>query len=60
MITKKKLKEHIEKFPDSFPIEELIERLIFIDKLEKRIQQSEKGDLIGEKELKAEIQKWSK
>ena len=60
MITKEKLKEHIEKFPDSFSIEELIEHLIFVDKLEKRIQLSEKGEIISEEDLKSEMQKWSK
>ena len=36
MITKEKLKEHIDKFPDKeFSIDELIERLIFIEKLEE-------------------------
>ena len=60
MITKAKLKEHIEKFPDSFSIEELIERLIFVDKLEKRIKQSENGEIICEEQLKAEMQKWFK
>lgn len=60
MITKEKLKEHIEKFPDSFSIEELIERLIFVDKLEQRIKQSENGKLISDVQLKAEMQKWFK
>ena len=60
MITKAKLKEHIEKFPDSFSIEELIERLIFVDKLEQRIKQSENGEVISEEQLKAEMKKWFK
>ena len=60
MITKAKLKEHIEKFPDSFSIEELIERLIFVDKLEQRIKQSENGEVISEEQLKAEMQTWLK
>ncbi|MCO5724149.1 hypothetical protein [Robiginitalea marina] len=58
MITKEKLKEHIEKFPDTFSMDELIERLIFIDKLEKRIQQSQSGEAISEDELKEDLQKW--
>ena len=58
MITKEKLKEHIDKLPDSFSIEELIDRLIFIDKLEKRIQQSESGEVVSEDQLKEEMKKW--
>lgn len=60
MITKAKLKEHIEKFPDSFTIEELIEHLIFVDKLERRIKQSENDEVISDEHLKEQIQKWSK
>ena len=58
MITKEKLKEQIDKLPDSFSIEELIDRLIFIDKLEKRIQQSESGEVVNEDQLKEEMKKW--
>jgi hypothetical protein len=62
MISKEKLKEHIDKFPDrEFSIDELIERLIFIEKLEERISISEKGDsTISEESLQKEIHKWSK
>jgi hypothetical protein len=62
MITKEKLKEHIDKFPDKeFSIDELIERLIFIEKLEERILISKNsGSTISEIELKNEIEKWSK
>ena len=58
MITKEKLIEHIEKFPETFSMDELIERLIFIDKLEKRIQQSQNGEAISEDDLKEDLQKW--
>lgn len=58
MITKEKLKEHIDKLPDSFSIEELIDRHFFIDKLEKRIQQSESGEVVSEDQLKEEMKKW--
>lgn len=62
MMTKEKLKEHIDKFPDKeFSIDELIERLIFIEKLEERISISKNsGSTISEMELKNEIEKWSK
>ena len=34
-ITKEKLIKHIDDFPDEITIEEVIERLIFIEKLEE-------------------------
>lgn len=58
MITKEKLKAHIDQFPeDEISIDELIDRLIFIEKLEKRISLSEKGALrMSEDEVKKDIE----
>lgn len=58
MITKVKLYKQIESFPDELEIEELIEKLLLIDKLEKRIKESENGETISEKELDMEIKGW--
>ncbi len=58
MITKEKLKSHIETFPDNMSIDELIDRLIFVEKLEKRISESNKGETISEEDLKKEMEKW--
>jgi len=60
MITKAKLKETIDKFPESFTIDELVEKLILIDKIDRANQQSEKGETISEEELDKEIEKWFK
>lgn len=60
MITKAKLKAHIDQFPDELSIDELIDRLVFIDKLEKRIEKSESGNVISEKEVEQEMKEWSR
>lgn len=60
MLTKKKLKETIDKFPDEFSIDELIERLIFLEKVERGNAQSEKGETIAEEQLEQEMKKWFK
>jgi len=60
MITKEKLKEHIESFPDKFSIDELIERLIFIEKIERGENQSINNDVINNQQLDNEIEKWFK
>ncbi len=62
MISKEKLKEEIDKFPeDEISIDELIERLVFIEKLEHRISSSEQnGAKLTEEEMRNEIGKWSK
>lgn len=58
MLTKIKLKEHIDKFPEEFSIDELIEKLILIEKIESGNKQSEDGNIISEGELENEIEKW--
>ena len=62
MISKQKLKEHIDRLPEKeISIDELIDRLIFIEKLEKRIEISERGGpTLSEDSIKDEITKWSK
>jgi len=58
MITKEKLKNYIDKFPDEISIDELIDKLVFIDKLETRIKESENNKVIDESDVKAEMEKW--
>ena len=58
MLTKAKLKEQIDKFPEKFSIDELVEKLILIEKIETGNKQSENGEVISESEMENEIEKW--
>lgn len=60
MISKEKLKEHIDKFPEEeISIDDLLDRLIFIEKLENRIRISEQeGSTISAPSVRDEISKW--
>lgn len=60
MITKEKLKEQIELFPDEFSIDELVERLTFMEKVERGEKQSLNNDVIEHEQLDKEIEKWFK
>lgn len=60
MLTKKHLQEQIEKFPEEFSIDQLVEKLILIEKIENGIKQSERGKVILESELDIEIGEWFK
>ena len=60
MITKKKLEEQIKSLPDQFSIEVLIDKLILIEKIEKADKQSKNKEVISEKDLNDEIEKWFK
>jgi len=58
MLTKTRLKKQIDKFPEEFSIDELIENLILIEKIETGDKQSENGEVLSEVEIKNEIKKW--
>ena len=58
MITKEKLQNYINEFPEEMSIDEVIEKLIFIDKLETRIRESKNNEVIDEDEVKNDIDKW--
>jgi len=55
MITKTKLKEQMDNFPEQFSIDNLIERLILIENGE---MQSENDEILNESEFDKEIDKW--
>jgi hypothetical protein len=60
MITKKQLKETIEKLPEEFSLEELMDKLILLDKIERAEKESETGETITEADLDKELEKWFK
>ena len=57
-ITKEKLHKQIDEFPDEISIDEVIERLVMIEKLETRLKESNENDTISEEYLKKEMGQW--
>jgi hypothetical protein len=60
MITKKQLILTLEKLPEKFTVEELIDKVILLDKIERGTKHSEKGETLTEVELETEMLKWFK
>jgi len=60
MLTKTQVNNTIKTLPDSFTIDELIEQLIFMEKVDEGYQQSEAGKVISNEDVKLMIDKWSK
>ena len=60
MIKKKQLKETLEHLPEEFLLEDFMDQLILLDKIERSDTQSENGEVISEDELEKEMQKWFK
>ncbi len=53
-----KAMETVKEFPQEFDLEELIERLIFVEKIEKGLQQIEEGITVPHQQVKELIKKW--
>jgi hypothetical protein len=60
MLTKEKVSKSISNLPDKFTIDELIEQLIFMEKVEEGYYQSEAGKVVSNDDVKFMIDKWSK
>lgn len=60
MISKEKLKKSLEEMPEEFSIEELIDKAILLDKIERGNQQSIRNEIISEEQLEDEMKKWFK
>ncbi|MGS2761976.1 hypothetical protein [Sinomicrobium sp. M5D2P9] len=58
MLTKTKLREQIDSLPEEFSIDELIERLILVEKIERGSRQSENDETLSETDLDNEVEKW--
>lgn len=48
----------VKELPHEFELEELMEKLVFIEKVEKGLQQAEQGKVTPHADLKEEVKKW--
>jgi hypothetical protein len=60
MITKKKLLALIKALPENFLIDELLDNIMFLQKVEAGLEQSSKGNILSTKQAKAKLKKWLK
>lgn len=60
MLTKKKLLLAIKEMPDNFTIEELLDQVLFVHKVETGLSQSEGGKTFSTSQAKLKLKKWLK
>lgn len=60
MLTKEKVLKSIHDLPDEFSLDELIEKLILLEKIEIGLQQVKEGKIISNDEAKNKFKKWLK
>jgi len=60
MITKEILQQTINDLPDKFSFDELIDRIILLQKIEIGLEQSEAGKTYSTEQAKEKLGKWLK
>jgi hypothetical protein len=59
-MTKTTLEAALPNFPNEFSIDEIVERLILIEKIENGRKQYAEGKTLTSEEVKLKMQEWSK
>ena len=57
---KKQVVDMINDFPKEFKLDDLVEKLIFMDKVERGMKQVKEGKTITHDKVVKEIRKWPK
>lgn len=60
MLTVADIRNKVNQFPEDKPVEELIDELVLLYKVEKGLKDVEEGRVISFEELEKEIQLWWK
>lgn len=58
MLTRDKVIDTIKKLPDTFSIDEVIDRIVLLEKIETGLLQSKKGELIADEDLNNHLPSW--
>lgn len=58
MLTKDKVKELIEQMPESFSVDDLVERVLLLQKIEAAQKEIENGEGIDWEDVKKEMDQW--
>jgi len=60
MLTRTQVVDTLEKMPEQFPIDDLFDKLLFINKVEIGLLQSANGQVNSKEQAKQKLSKWLK
>ena len=60
MLTRTNVIKTVTKLPEQFSIDELVDKMILLDKIEKGMQQADNKQVISDEELDKQIEEWLK
>lgn len=58
MVLKSKVIETIRQLPDQFSIDELVEKLVVLERIELGLHQVDNKEYLSEKDVKERLAKW--
>ena len=60
MLTKEKVKKTIERLPENFTVDQVIEELVVLNKIEEGLKDIEDGRVFTTDQVKQELKAWLK
>ena len=60
VVTRKALLRSVKELPEQVPVDELIDRILLLSKIERGLAQSAKGEVVPTAEARKRLRKWSK
>lgn len=60
MVKKEQVMSSLKELPDQFSIDELMDKLILLQKVETGLAQSEQGEVYSEREAREMMKQWAK
>ncbi len=60
MLTKEKVKKTIERLPDEFTVDQIVEELMVLNKIEEGLKDIEDGRVFTTDQVKQELKTWLK
>ena len=58
MLTKEKIISGIQRLPENVSIDEVLDHIVFLEKIEKGLYQADNGQVITDQEVNEKIAKW--
>jgi predicted transcriptional regulator len=60
MLTKEKVKKTIERLPDNFTVDQVVEELVVLNKIEEGLKDIEEGRVFTTDQVNQELKAWLK
>ncbi len=60
MITKKQILSSMKDLPESFSAEQIIDKIILLQKIDMGLEQSNNGKVVSEADARKKLKKWLK